>query len=85
MLVIPDPDNLMTNHRFTSSLSEPAEQSGGQPRLFSGFMAAPSALMQQPTTEIFHWQCQLYHWAFQRAQDVVERSWIERDVLAVWN
>jgi hypothetical protein len=31
------------------------------------------------------WQQQLYQWAYQRAAEVTRRSWIERDVLGVWN
>jgi hypothetical protein len=56
-----------------------------QPQMLSGFMAAPLAVFQQPGMQMCCWQCQLYQWAFQRAQAVVAPSWIERDVLAVWN
>ena len=55
------------------------------PSTASGFTVAPCALFQQRTIEMQHWQNQLYQWAFQRAQAVVERSWVQRDVLAAWN
>ena len=53
--------------------------------MLSGFVAAPFCLLQQPTPQMWQWQCQLYQWAFQRAQAVVAQSWIQRDVLATWN
>ena len=76
----------MTQHRF-ASLVEPMQDStpSMQPNIVQGFTAVPCALLQQSTMEMRAWQCQLYQWAFERAQAVVARSWIERDVLAIWN
>jgi hypothetical protein len=53
--------------------------------MLQGFMAIPLVLLQQQNAQMWNWQNQLYQWAFERAQAVVEPSWIERDVLAVWN
>ncbi len=78
----------MTHHRF-ASLAErtmPDSLHGfEQPAMPSGFIAAPLALLQQQPADVRTWQCQLYQWAFERAQAVVQPSWIERDVLAAWN
>lgn len=76
----------MTQHRFASLLEPtPDAMASMQNNTLQGFTAVPFALVQQSTMPMWAWQCQLYQWAFQRAQAVVAPSWIERDVLAAWN
>ena len=73
----------MSQHRFSNWVA--SQSSALNPSPACGFMAAPLALLQQPTAQMQNWQNQLYQWAFQRAQAVLEPSWLERDVLAAWN
>ncbi len=47
----------------------------------SGFVMAPVAMV--PRMDL--WQCDLYLWAYEQAQAVVEMSWIERDIMGTWN
>lgn len=56
-----------------------------QPQLMSGFVAIPLVLLQSQSINMLVWQCQLYQWAYAQAQAVLAPSWLERDVLAVWN
>jgi hypothetical protein len=70
----------MLQHRFSSLFGNPPMPL--QPSL-PALVAIPMALMGCP--EMWSWQRELYQWAYQKAQEVVEPSWIERDVLGVWN
>jgi hypothetical protein len=54
----------------------------GQPSA-NGFMMCPLPL--NPSSADRSWQQQVYQMAFEQAQAVVRPSWIERDVLGVWN
>jgi len=74
----------MTHHRFAAALAEPTEPAA-QAISMSGFVAVPLELLGQSPAAPASWQCQLYQMAFAQAQAVVQPSWIERDVLAVWN
>jgi hypothetical protein len=83
----------MTHHRLAflaeRSMAESLPGSGqtGSDKSYalSGFMALPRAFLQQQSIETRAWQCQLYQWAWQRAQAVIAPSWLEKDVLAAWN
>jgi len=48
----------------------------------SAFVAVP---MMGTNGEMFSWQQALYRQAFEEAQRVARPSWLERDVLGVWN
>jgi hypothetical protein len=45
----------------------------------------PMALVQGWAGNADAWQHQLYEWAYQRARENTQLSWIERDPLGVWN
>jgi len=49
----------------------------------NGFMMIPVAVLPAVVNPLSF--CGLQQWAFQRAQAILKPSWIERDVLGVWN
>jgi len=71
-------------HNRLAEIQEPdllaayAEQLGN-----NGFMIVPVAVL--PAVANPSSFCGLHQWAFQRAQAILKPSWIERDVLGVWN
>lgn len=48
----------------------------------AAFVAMPPVV---GNADVFAWQQALYRRAFEEAQRVVRPSWLERDVLGVWN
>ncbi len=54
-----------------------------EPVASNGFMMVPSALCPACANPSSSWN--LHQWAFQRAKAILKPSWIERDVLGVWN
>jgi hypothetical protein len=64
----------MPQHRFTE--------------YFQANRFVPSPFVMAPVQVISTmepWQRDLYQWAYEKAQAVVEPSWVELDVLGVWN
>jgi hypothetical protein len=54
-----------------------------EPATMNGFMMVPACLFPACASPLSAWS--LHQWAFQRAQEILKPSWIERDVLGVWN
>lgn len=71
----------MTQRRF----SFPAEPAGPRPGAAYPYVAFPLAVLHGLTTEAPA-HCQwVYQQAWEQARAVVRPSWIERDLLGVWN
>ena len=51
----------------------------------AGFMACPAAVKQLMCPQQLALSNQLYQVAFEQAQQVIQPSILERDLLAVWN
>ncbi|HMF20070.1 MAG TPA: hypothetical protein VKE98_22880 [Gemmataceae bacterium] len=62
----------------TTSVATVTEATGG-----NGFMVIPAVLCATCASPQASWN--LHRWAYERARAILTPSWIERDVLGVWN
>lgn len=69
--------NRMTQHLDAFDLEDQIPYSPAP--VSSGFMLAPVGLATGTS------QSQLLQWAYEKAQATTKPSWLERDVLGVWN
>jgi hypothetical protein len=76
----------MHSHRFSDHFGQQriaAPQA--QPFNPAAFCAWPLGLPAGAPAQAGCWQQRLYQLAFEEAQAVVRPSWLERDLLGVWN
>ncbi len=74
----------MQSHRFRDQLGlETRSPVAATRQSAGGFMVCPVPLQASAAEQ--SWQQQIYQMAFEQAQAVVRPSWLERDVLGVWN
>lgn len=76
----------MQRHRFSHILNATQDKHQAGPIAnTTGFVVFPLAGDRGWTGAPERWQQQVYQWAFEQAQAVNKPSWIERDLLGVWN
>jgi hypothetical protein len=74
----------MHHHRFQPSLIGPSG-SAGAPFSPAAFVWIPAPVPCGTPMELVLLHLWIYHLAFVQAQAVARPSWVERDLLAVWN